>query len=103
MADKRAVEWKEAFNLFDKDNDNKIATSELGTVMRSLGASPTQAEVQEMIKVCIDVAKLPSAPYARVERMIVRSRSRFARPFLCYGVGGLFASVLSAHRLLPWN
>lgn len=53
MADARTVEWKEAFNLFDKDNDNKIATSELGTVMRSLGASPTQAEVQEMIKVSL--------------------------------------------------
>lgn len=45
------AEWKEAFQLFDKDGDGSIATTELGTVMRALGASPTQAEVAEMIKV----------------------------------------------------
>jgi calmodulin len=51
MASTSLAEWKEAFQLFDKDGDNKISTNELGTVMRSLGACPTQAEVQEMIKV----------------------------------------------------
>ena len=45
-------EWREAFQLFDKDGDGFIATSELGTVMRAVGASPTQAQVAEMIKVC---------------------------------------------------
>lgn len=45
------AEWKEAFSLFDKDGDNAIATSELGTVMRALGACPTQGEITEMIKV----------------------------------------------------
>eukprot|EP00298_Acanthocystis_sp_HF-20_P016902 c21621_g3_i2.p1 GENE.c21621_g3_i2~~c21621_g3_i2.p1 ORF type:complete len:167 (-),score=68.94 c21621_g3_i2:20-469(-) len=43
-------EFKEAFSLFDKDGSSTISTKDLGTVMRSLGASPTEAEVQEMIK-----------------------------------------------------
>ena len=39
-------EFKEAFSLFDKDGDGTITTKELGTVMRSLGQNPTEAELQ---------------------------------------------------------
>eukprot|EP01127_Copromyxa_protea_P015583 TRINITY_DN449_c0_g2_i1.p2 TRINITY_DN449_c0_g2~~TRINITY_DN449_c0_g2_i1.p2 ORF type:complete len:142 (-),score=46.73 TRINITY_DN449_c0_g2_i1:28-453(-) len=42
--------WKEAFDLFDRTGDGKISTQELGTVMRALGESPTQAEVAEICK-----------------------------------------------------
>lgn len=44
-----AAEFKEAFALFDKDSDGTITTKELGTVMRSLGQDPTDAELQDMI------------------------------------------------------
>jgi Ca2+-binding EF-hand superfamily protein len=37
---------QEAFALFDKDGDGTITTKELGTVMRSLGQNPTEAELQ---------------------------------------------------------
>lgn len=41
---------KEAFNVFDKDNDGFITLKELGTVMRSLGHNPTESELHDTIK-----------------------------------------------------
>ena len=42
-------EFKEAFSLFDKDGDGTISNKELGTVMRSLGQNPSEAELTDMI------------------------------------------------------
>ncbi|ORX73619.1 calmodulin [Linderina pennispora] len=42
-------EYREAFSLFDRDNDGSITAQELGTVMRSVGQKPTEAELQDMI------------------------------------------------------
>ncbi|SCV69222.1 BQ2448_2242 [Microbotryum intermedium] len=47
--EEQVSEFKEAFSLFDKDGDGTITTRELGTVMRSLGQNPTEAELQDMI------------------------------------------------------
>ncbi|CAH8385180.1 unnamed protein product [Eruca vesicaria subsp. sativa] len=64
LTDEQISEFKEAFSLFDKDGDGFInlfshissvsrirciTTKELGTVMRSLGQNPTEAELQDMI------------------------------------------------------
>lgn len=49
MTEEQIAEFKEAFSLFDKDGDGTITTKELGTVMRSLGQNPTEAELQDMI------------------------------------------------------
>lgn len=43
------LEFREAFSLFDKDGDGFVSSKELGTVMRSLGQNPTEAELQDMI------------------------------------------------------
>lgn len=45
----RIEEFREAFALFDKDGDGCITTSELGTVMRSLGQDPSEEDLQDMI------------------------------------------------------
>ncbi|XP_048732599.1 calmodulin-A-like [Ostrea edulis] len=49
LSDEQVAEFREAFNLFDKDGDGSITTTELGTVMRSLGQNPTESELQDMI------------------------------------------------------
>ncbi|KAI6647573.1 Calmodulin [Oopsacas minuta] len=49
LSKEQVEEFKEAFALFDKDGDGSITTRELGTIMRSLGLNPTEAELQEMI------------------------------------------------------
>jgi len=49
LTDEQVSEFKEAFSLFDKDGDGEITTKELGTVMRSLGQNPSEAELQDMI------------------------------------------------------
>ncbi|XP_071165749.1 calmodulin-like isoform X2 [Mytilus edulis] len=50
LAEDQIAEFKEAFNLFDKDGDGTISCTELGTVMRSLGCNPTEGELKDMIK-----------------------------------------------------
>ena len=37
------------YSNFPLDGDGTITTKELGTVMRSLGQNPTEAELQDMI------------------------------------------------------
>jgi calmodulin len=49
LSEEKIAEFKAAFELFDRDRDNKITTKELGTVMRNLGQNPTDNELQEMI------------------------------------------------------
>jgi len=43
-------EVKDCFNLYDNDGDGKIPSDKLGTVVRSLGHNPTEAEVDDMVR-----------------------------------------------------
>ncbi|EKM51108.1 uncharacterized protein PHACADRAFT_263081 [Phanerochaete carnosa HHB-10118-sp] len=49
LSDEQKSDFREAFSLFDKDSDGTITTKELGTVMRSLGQNPIEAELQDML------------------------------------------------------
>ncbi|NXG73071.1 CALMS protein, partial [Baryphthengus martii] len=49
LSEEQIAEFKEAFSLFDRDGDGCITTKELGTVMRSLGQNPTEAELRDMV------------------------------------------------------
>ena len=49
LTPEQIAEFKEAFTIFDTDGDNTISTKELGRVMRSLGQSPSDAELRELI------------------------------------------------------
>ena len=65
-------EFKEAFSLFDKDGDGTITSKELGTVMRSLGQNPTEAELQDMINEVDADGKYKGA---RHRDKVIRSKS----------------------------
>ena len=39
------LEYREAFQMFDKNGDGCISVNELGTVMRSVGQNPNNEEL----------------------------------------------------------
>lgn len=43
--------YKEAFQLYDKDEDGTISSKELGALLRCLGQNPSQEDIVEMIDV----------------------------------------------------
>lgn len=44
------AEYREAFNIFDRDGDGHIDKKELATVLRSLGHNPSSVEIDEIMK-----------------------------------------------------
>ncbi|XP_058824049.1 calmodulin-like [Topomyia yanbarensis] len=50
LTDEQIEELWEAFSLFDTNADGTITSSELGTVLRSLGKNVSDAEVEELLK-----------------------------------------------------
>ncbi|KAL1316622.1 hypothetical protein HN51_068799 [Arachis hypogaea] len=49
LSDEQVASMKEAFTLFDTSGSGRIAPSELGILMRSLGGNPTQAQLKAII------------------------------------------------------
>jgi calmodulin len=49
LTEEKINEFKEAFEIFDKDKDGYITTKELGDIMKNLGQTPSEAELQDMI------------------------------------------------------
>lgn len=43
------AEYRDAFDLFDRDGNGKVSSDELGALMRSLGANPKDEHLQELI------------------------------------------------------
>jgi len=42
------TELEETFKLYDKDENGRLSVKEAGQLWRSIGANPTEAEIQEM-------------------------------------------------------
>lgn len=49
LTDEEIEDYKEAFSNFDKDGNGNIDEGELGVVMRSLGYSPTNQQLKDMM------------------------------------------------------
>ena len=49
LTEEQIIEFREAFQAFDKDGNGSITTKELGTVMRSLGQNLSEGEIKEVI------------------------------------------------------
>ena len=44
------LEYKEAFNLFDRDGSGTITSKELSIAMRSLGQNPSEEQLESIMK-----------------------------------------------------
>eukprot|EP00929_Paragymnodinium_shiwhaense_P108536 TRINITY_DN74858_c0_g1_i1.p2 TRINITY_DN74858_c0_g1~~TRINITY_DN74858_c0_g1_i1.p2 ORF type:complete len:153 (-),score=45.63 TRINITY_DN74858_c0_g1_i1:64-522(-) len=49
LTEDQIAEFTEAFLFYDKDRDNAITSKELGTIMRTLGQNPSEAEIVDMV------------------------------------------------------
>ncbi len=49
LSTRQLQELKEIFDLCDADRDGKLTTRELGTLMRGLGQTPSEIELQEIV------------------------------------------------------
>lgn len=49
MTQETIAEYKEAFRLFDRNDDGRITAQELGSVLRSLGQTPTDSELENLV------------------------------------------------------
>ena len=49
LTEEHLAEFREAFQLCDRDGDGTIHVDQIGTLFRSLGVNPTEAELQDMI------------------------------------------------------
>ena len=49
ISDEQMETYRDAFALFDKRGDNKIALSDLGNALRALGLNPTEVSMLHFI------------------------------------------------------
>lgn len=43
------ADYREAFGLFDRVGDNKVAYNQIADIMRALGQNPTNKEVNKLL------------------------------------------------------
>lgn len=49
LTDERMKDYRDAFEMFDKDKDGTITAKELANVLKTLNQEPSDAELREMI------------------------------------------------------
>ncbi|KAI9329339.1 calmodulin [Obelidium mucronatum] len=71
LSEQQISEYKDAFSLFDKDQDGSIDTSEIGTVIRSLNQNISQRELKDLIKE-VDTSNKGSIDFPEFLTMMAR-------------------------------
>lgn len=69
MTDKIIEDFREVFQLFDRNGDGTIDVKELSVVMKSLGQSPTDQELKDMVN-SVDVDASASVDFEEFLQMI---------------------------------
>jgi len=67
-------EIRDAFSMFDQDDDGTLTIEELGTVMKSLGQESSEVEIREMIK-CVDTTNSGTLDFPEFLTMMTRKMS----------------------------
>ncbi|CAB3979137.1 Calmodulin [Paramuricea clavata] len=49
LTEDQLEEFRDAFDLFDRDGNGKVSSDELGPLMRSLGSNPPDEHLQDLI------------------------------------------------------
>ena len=70
LTDAQLDEFREAFNMFDKDGGGSIDAGELKDLMKSVGQEPSDAELRDMI-----AAADASGGMASTKRLANRARA----------------------------
>uniref|UniRef100_A0A0E0F2B9 EF-hand domain-containing protein n=1 Tax=Oryza meridionalis TaxID=40149 RepID=A0A0E0F2B9_9ORYZ len=106
------AEFREAFNLFDKDGDGTITSKELGTVMGSLGQSPTEAELKKMVEevdadgsgsIEFEDANLNICGTASAENIAAELKVAPAHSSLRVRLMGVFCRSIAAANAFPYT
>ena len=86
MTEEEVAKLWEAFKVFDADGSSSISAEELGQVMRSLGQSPSEIELRDMIKE-VDVDLSGSIDFEEFKALIVAQKGdRKSRLKLAFSV-----------------
>ncbi|WP_449418233.1 EF-hand domain-containing protein [Phormidium nigroviride] len=86
MTEQEVEKLWEAFKMFDADGSGAISAEELGQVMRSLGQSPSETELRDMIKE-VDVDLSGSIDFEEFKALIVSQQGdRTSRLKLAFSV-----------------
>lgn len=71
LSEKQIEEYRQAFSVFDKDNDGSISTKDLSIVMHALGQEPTDVLLRDMVNE-VDTDGNGGLEFSEFLRMMVR-------------------------------
>lgn len=69
LSGEEVAQLRDAFSLFDKNGTGQITKDDMGEVMRSLGLSPTESELQDMINE-VDIDKSGAIDFSEFLKMM---------------------------------